>query len=665
MMEEKEKITSPKYCPEEKEKENKVKEIPQNENIEKEDINLFFKKTLKNTLSAFFLSLISTVVNFTCNIPLLRNISKESYGIVKVHFELAFTLINFIPRETIRRASQKFCPDNEPEKEKEKYIVVSQINYLFFFCTSILCIIIFFCFMLFTDSERLHQNFIQLIIYILCGLLELLIEPVIMHMNLHMENKFLPITISSISRVITNTIFVALFKMDLWGFTLSRIIGTTVYISYIFSLGFFKYKLNFFNFIPKDYKSLILERMTISGIDLLYLREILYQFIKLNLLNFILTRCQNVVLSFVIKSSDEEKSDYSFISQNYGLITRFLLEPIIDAFYNLVNKLKHIEKKVENKIKKESQDNKANIIKNKNKENKNDENISIDVNMENDNEFELKEVEQKQGGDYAHVLAQIKSPQEQQVFNFDKKNIEKVLNSLKKEEKVEKKEINYDMAIKLLQLFLKIFTYIGIFVIPYYLLIGTEILGLIYGQKWKTNNIDKIGDCYSYYVIISAFSDLIKNFGNATNDTRQMNLSYISLIINALFLSLFMYILSKWDICGLIITNVLSCAFLINCNLYIVFCGKKTIKNSNIFLKESIIIDIDNFINKCFINKNSMIITSFMILFSHIIKKLILKESVILIKISGVSLVGFFNICIIYFLEKKNFLKDLNFIKLY
>ena len=515
--------------------------------------------------------------------------------------------------------------------------------------------------MLFTDSERLHQNFIQLIIYILCGLLELLIEPVIMHMNLHMENKFLPITISSISRVITNTIFVALFNMDLWGFTLSRIIGTTVYISYIFSLGYFKYKLNFFNFIPRDYKTLIFGSTTISGINLVYLREILYQFIKLNVLNFVLSRCQNVVLSFVIKSSDEEKSDYSFISQNYGLITRFLLEPIIDAFYNLVNKIKHIEKKAKNVIKEENEDNKAKISKNKN------DNIDdIEVKIDNDNEFELKGLEQKKDQehvhDYARVLAQIKSPQEQQAFNFDKKNIEKALNSLKTEEK---KEINYELAIKLLQLFLKIFTFIGIFIIPYYLLIGTEVMGLIYGEKWQTNNIDKIGDCYSYYVIIAAFSDLIKNFGNATNDTRQMNLSYISLIINALFLSLFMYTLSKWDICGLIITNVLSAVFLINCNLYIVFCGKKTFNNSNIFLKGSIITDIDNFIKKCFINKNSMIITAFMILFGHIIKKAILKESAVLIKFLGISIVGLFNIYTIYFLEYKTFMKDLNFIKLY
>ena len=101
--------------------------------LEKEDINLFFKKTLRNTLSAFFLSMISAVINFFVNIPLLRKVSKESYGIVKVYFELAFTLVNFIPRETIRRASQKFCPDRDPLKERKKFNTISQINYIFFF----------------------------------------------------------------------------------------------------------------------------------------------------------------------------------------------------------------------------------------------------------------------------------------------------------------------------------------------------------------------------------------------------------------------------------------------------------------------------------------------------------------------------------------------------
>ena len=498
--------------------------------------------------------------------------------------------------------------------------------------------------MLFTDSERLHQNFIQLIVYILCGLLELVIEPVVMHMNLHMENKFLPITISSITRVITNTIFVAFFKMDLWGFTLSRIIGSSVYISYIFSLGYFKYKLNFYNFIPKDFGNLIVGKTTINGINLLYLREILFQFIKLNLLNLVLSRCQNVVLSFVIKSSDDEKSDYSFISQNYGLITRFLLEPIIDAFYNLVNKIKYIEKKTdeikfikEEKDKEKAKVNDNNIINNEN---------NIDV----EKDKEVKEDEKEQNP------IKIKESDDLDANN----NMTKIEISKTKEKK---KEINYEIAIRLLQLFLKIFTFTGLLIIPYYLLIGTEVMGLIYGQKWKTNTIDKIGDCYSYYVIFVAVSDLIKNFGNATNDTHQMNLSYISLIINAVILSSFMYVLSKWDICGLIITNHLSSIFLINCNLYIVFCGKK-MKNHKL-TKDSFYYDIDNFIKKCFITKSSMIITAISIILGHYIKKSLLINSVVIIKVLGVGFVGLINISLLYFFEYKNFMEDLNFIKSY
>ena len=490
--------------------------------------------------------------------------------------------------------------------------------------------------MLFIDNEKLHENYIQLIVYIACGLLELLIEPVIMHMNLHMENKFLPITISSLTRVITNTIFVSIFKMDLWGFALSRIIGSTVYISYIFSLGIFKYKLNFFNFIPKDYKSLIYGKSNVNGLNLLYLREILYQFIKLNLLNFILSRCQNVILSFIMKSTYEEKSDYSFISQNYGLITRFLLEPIIDAFYNLVNKVKLIEKKTI--INPKNEEGKENNILNKNNS---DEKTII----ENGELFTLSN------------NSMVKNYSDDALFKTRKG----VQNS---EIKDSKKEINYEIAIKLLQLFLKIFTFIGILIIPYYLLIGTEIIGLIYGEKWQTNTIDKIGDCYSFYVIIVAVSDLIKNFGNATNDIRQMNLSYISLIINALFLLILMYILSRWDICGLIISNELSAVFLINFNLFIVFCGKNT-KLAFIFEEKSLFNDIEHFINKCFISKNSILFSAILISIGHFVKKIFLVNYTVLIKMLAIGFIGLINACLIYIFDYKIFKDDLNFIKLH
>ena len=560
--------------------EKEVKILEEQDEEVNEDINLFFQKTLKNTVSAFFLSLISTIVNFTCNIPLLRKVSKESYGVVKVYFELAFTLVNFIPRETMRRTSQKFCADKDPKKENEKFTTLSQINYIFVLLSAILSVPIFFSFML-------------------------------------------------LSRVISNTIFIAFFDMDLWSFTLSRIIGSSVYIIFIFCLGYFKYKLNFGSFIPKEIKSFIFEQKAKNGTNLLYLREILYQFIKLNFINLILSRCQNLILSFVIKSSEEEKSDYSFVSQNYSLISRFLFEPIIDAFYNLVNKIKHIEKKGGEYVREEKEDK--------------------DINLKDDINYTKQEMEEKN-----------------KTNNNENKNEKNVSNNeLNNINTGNKKEINYELTLKLLKLFIKIFNLIAILIIPYYILIGTEVMGLIYGEKWKTNNIDKIGDCYSYFVIIVAISDLIKNFGNATNNTHQMNLSYVSLIANAIFLSFFMYIISKWDICGIIVTNVLSALFLINFNLYIIFCGKKENIERNNIKETTLIKEISNFIKKCFISANSIIATFISIIAGYFFKNFILQNFGDLVKLISICTIGLINVYFLYKYEYQRFIKDLNIIKSY
>ena len=491
--------------------------------------------------------------------------------------------------------------------------------------------------MLFTDSDRLHENYIQLMVYIFCGLLENAIEPVIMYMNLHMENKFLPITISSISRVVSNSFFVAVLGMDLWGFTLSRIVGTTVYISYIFSLGVFKYKLKFSNFIPRDIRYLVCGTEIKNETNIAYLREILYQFLKLNLLNLILSRCQNVVLSFVVKSTDEEKSDYSFISQNYGLITRFLLEPIIDAFYNLVNKIKHIEPRNEKLLNEDSDMN-----------GKVSPETSVNLNLET-NKIQLEEGETKND----------KNDSDKKIIEVESKE------EIDKKESKKEKEINYDLTIKLLQLFIKIFSYVGVLMIPYYLLIGTEIMGVIYGKRWQNNTIDKIGDCFSYYVVVEAVSNLIKNYANATNDSHQMNLSYLSLVINAVILYLLMYLLSKWDICGLIVSNEFSSVFLINFNLYIVFCGKATNILVNILQKSTIFSEVNYFIKKCFITKSSIVLTTICLVVGHAAKKVFLVEYEMSIKILAVIAIGAINVTLLYLFERRSFVRDLDIIRSY
>ena len=103
---------------------------------------------------------------------------------------------------------------------------------------------------------------------------------------------------------------------------------------------------------------------------------------------------------------------------------------------------------------------------------------------------------------------------------------------------------------------------------------GNELIELVYSKKWATNVTEKIGCAYSIYIVIIAINGVIECFTNATNDSNQMNLSYILLTLNSILLVFFNFLQSDWDI-GLIFANAISMMFRINNNLYIILCGKK------------------------------------------------------------------------------------------
>ena len=623
-----------------------IEEDIEKENIEKKENSLktlkvseLLFKTIKNTSSVFLLSSTTTILNFLCNIPLLRAVSKESFGTVKVYFELAFSLINYIPRETIRRTSQKFCPDKDQVKEKQKYILTSQLNILILISFSFIGIIIFFCFLFFTHSPQLHNNLIQLIIYMICALVELLCEPVILYMNLKVENKFIPITISSLSRIISNTVFAVFFNLDLWSFTLSRIIGSLVYLLFILYLGYFKYKINFREFIPKDICLLIKGKMK-DDINIQYLRTILFQFMRLNLFNLIIQNCEGLILSFVIKNLEEEKSDYSFVSQNFSLILRFFVEPVTDGFYILVNKLKYMEKKIEDK--------------NLNKDIEQDKKINLDNKKENETKIKeeyssdnMQPAERKHSGD---LISENKEQMDSKKESKEKNNI---------------KEPNIFLALKVLQLFMKIFLFFGIILIAYYTLFGINIIELIYGKKWANYNIDKIGDSYTYYIAISSIASIVESFANSTNNSRQMNLAYISLIANSSILIFFMFIFSKWDICGIIMANVLSSLFIINSHFFIVFCGKKEKKPNEINMSTTLIEEIKNFQKNCFLTTKSLISSGLLISIGFFIKKVILVNFSLIIICLICGLITIINGVFICLYEYRQFKINLDEIKSY
>ena len=631
-----------------KEVESKEDNKSEIENIDEENA----PKTIKNTSSVFLLSSTTTILNFICNIPLLRAVSKESFGTVKVYFELSFSLINFIPRETIRRTSQKFCPDKDPQKEKEKYILTSQLNMIIMIIFAFIGIIIYFCFVFFTNSTQLHQNLMQLIIYMICALVELLCEPVILYMNLKVENKFIPITLSSLTRILTNTILAVFFKLDLWSFTLARTTGSIVYLSYIFYLGFYKYKVDFKDFIPKDI-NLLLRGKVKNDINIAYLRAVLFQFMRLNLLNLIIQNCEGLVLSFVVKNSEEEKSDYSFVAQNFSLLLRFFVEPVTDGFYILVNKLKYMEKKEDTKI----------IIDNNTSENLSDENTNTsEIKIVDKNEKQEHKKEQDPEKEHEQSSERPSSPD--RMIDIEIKETNSQENNGNKNLNTNIREPNVVLVLKVLQLFIKIFLTCGIILIAYYALFGIEIMELIYGKKWANNNISKIGDSYTHYVVIVSIFDMVESFANSINDSRQMNLSYISYIINSILLFVFMYLFSIWDICGIVMANVLSNLLIINCHLFVVFCGKKE-KKENESIPSSLIDEIRHFQKMCFISGKSIIITSILISLTYFLKEVILIERGLLTICSSCGAIALINSCFICLFEYKQFISNLDEIKSY
>ena len=624
-----------------------MKEHPQ----KMQNVSHLLFKTIKNTSSVFLLSSTTTIINFLCNIPLLRAVSKESFGTVKVYFELAFSLINYIPRETIRRTSQKFCPDKDPIKEREKYILTSQLNMIIMAVFAFIGIFIFFSFLFFTHSEQLHHNLIQLVIYMICGLLELLCEPIILYMNLKVENKFIPITISSLTRIITNTILAVFFKLELWSFTLSRVTGSLVYLSYISYLGYSKYKINFRDFIPKDI-GLLIRGKEKGEINIQYLRVVLFQFIRLNLLNLIIQNCEGLILSFAIKNSEEEKSDYSFVAQNFSLLLRFFIEPVTDGFYILVNKLKYLEKKTENKILNINNDD-ANA------------NKDLDNNVNNANESVLKIEEEKNDENNTNIKVYEKQDSPDAIISKGNTDSNSSDNENENEnKKINTKEPNIVLTLTLLKLFMKIFLNCGLILIAYYILFGIHIMELIYGHKWANYNIDKIGDSYTYYVVISSIVSIVESFANATNNSRQMDFSYISLIVNSFLLIVFMNLLSRWDICGIIMANVLSSLIIINCHLYIVFCGKKE-KKKNSNEEHSLIGEIISFQKNCFISTKSLIITSILITVGYFLKKLVLVNSGLAMICGFCGFIILLNSCFLFLFEYKTFKENLDEIKSY
>lgn len=332
----------------------------------------YMLKTLKNTSMVVVVSILTKIVNLVCNIFLARKISKHAYGIAKVYLEFAFLLLLYFPRETIRKSAQKFCPHHENEEIEEKnYKQTVQLYWMLDILFLTLSIPLYLGFVFFS-GEALEDLHIHLIIYIISANIELIVEPIIIYMNMKIENhnKLAAATLGNYTRVLSNCLFAYLFGFDLLSFTLSRMLASGVYVSFLIYCAIFKYKLDRQTLLPDFGK---IKKMTLElfknneNIDNKtpceldpHLKEIFLSFVRTNILKMILTYTEKMILSFYLDFSESDKAEYSFVVDNFAIIIRYFLEPTEESFYNLINKLK-IKKSEENKS--EKKDKTFNILK--------------------------------------------------------------------------------------------------------------------------------------------------------------------------------------------------------------------------------------------------------------------------------------------------------------
>jgi oligosaccharide translocation protein RFT1 len=296
--------------------------------------NGYIKNSMMSTSIVVIWGLVTKVVSLAFTMSLARIISKESYGIAKVYFEFIFILILYFPRETIRKTVQKYCPDKEPDNEDKKYKEAVQLCWFLNIIFMFISIPVYFLF-IFTDS--LQNLKVHVLSYVLCANLELFVEPIMLYNNIKIDNtnKYIGLTLANYSRLFVSFILCYFLGFDLWSFTLSRIISTAIYCIFMIYVGLVKYKLSLSILLPDFnlWKTIYKEKTE--------LMEIFNSFIKTNILKMILTYTEKTILSFFLKLSDEAKAEYSFITDNFGIIIQHVLQPVEENFFNFVNKIKN------------------------------------------------------------------------------------------------------------------------------------------------------------------------------------------------------------------------------------------------------------------------------------------------------------------------------------
>jgi O-antigen/teichoic acid export membrane protein len=578
------------------------------------------------------MSFVTKAINLIFNVLIARIISKESYGLATVYLGFIFIMLLHFPREVIRKTCQKFCPDKDEEIENKKYREACNLSWLLNFLVVICSIPIGLIFLHF-GGNNLYKYKTHLYLYLFAVFLELLSEPIVIYMNIKMQinHRLIAMTMSNYTRIISIYLLALIFDLDLWAFTIARLIASSIYLFYTFYLAFFTYHLTSEVLVPNPRKIYNLIKYTtksqseVTGNEYnSEIKEIFFTFTKSSSIKMILTYTERMVLSFVLQIDDTEKADYSFVIENFAIIVRYFIEPAQDNFFNLINKIKHY---------------KGLAVHNP------DENTSDSTNNDS----------------HINVKTECKSDVVEKELN------ETEIQGLKNNNNNTGSKENY--SFKLLSLGLKIFFIFTILITCYIYLIGKELLIFVYTEKWGTDHTVSILQVYSLYVGISAINGFLESYANAIYSTEKMNTYNIFMLLNAFLLVFLSIFLAEYNITGLVWANIIVLLVRIVVNLYMILKleiefqlqnASSSLETSNTYFR--IIIEIAKFLKKSFLKMSTFFSTIVCLILFVIIKHILIVDdskennSIFLLLICG-GIIFLLNLFLIFILEKKEFVE--------
>lgn len=311
-------------------KTNKINDS--NQNIDENNHQDKMTKSLKATILYLISSFGTKIFNIIFGAILFRYITKESYSITKIELEFIYTVIQFIPVTTIKLLFQKYCSDNNPDQEKIKYNQALKLTVKMNIITIILSVPLTLLFVF--SKENLWEILIHVFLYWLSSVIEILVEPIICKLNLTLElnKKIIAITTLNYIRIVVSLILAVFFNLDLWCFTIGKILSSIFYCLYLIYI----YK----SYFKENISSLIKISNNKSNSDDIELLTMFKQFLSSNFLKMFLTNIEKIILNYFVDISDAEKGEFQFVSDNFSIIVRFLLQPVEENFYILVNKVK-------------------------------------------------------------------------------------------------------------------------------------------------------------------------------------------------------------------------------------------------------------------------------------------------------------------------------------